>query len=128
VLLRGRHSDRIRSSPVLIRVLLSVADNNSDYLAGAGFGRSIVITQPLPGKLRTRGASVRFYASPADTEAQTQARSIAASLLEQSEQIFCIPGWEAPAFVLYLDQDASRRRKRVQRNTAVRSCELEGVL
>src|SRR4030095_8206806 len=30
------------------------ADNNSDYLAGAGFGRSIVNTQPLPGRLRTR--------------------------------------------------------------------------
>jgi hypothetical protein len=51
---KGRHSDCIRSSPVLIRVLLSVADNNSDYLAGAGFGRSIVNTQPLPGRLRTR--------------------------------------------------------------------------
>jgi hypothetical protein len=51
----------------------------------------------------SKRASVRFDATPADTEAQTQARSIAVSLLEQSKQIFCIPGWEASAFVLYLD-------------------------
>jgi hypothetical protein len=34
--------------------LLSNEITTSDYLAGAGFGRSIVNTQPLPGRLRTR--------------------------------------------------------------------------
>src|SRR4029453_8750780 len=56
----------------------------------------------------SKRASVRFDATPADTEAQTQARSIAASLLEQSKQIFGVLGGEAPAFVLYLSQTPSR--------------------
>jgi hypothetical protein len=73
-------------------------------------------------------ASVRFDATAADTETKTQARSIAASLFEQEKQIFNIPDWEAAAFVLDLDEDAIRRRRRFQRNTAVRPCELESVL
>jgi hypothetical protein len=113
-------------------MIFSVKELSSDNLSDehrndTGSDNSVSGREASDASRFSRSASVRFYATPADTEAQTQARSIAASLLEQSKQIFCIPEWGARVRPLP-HQDSSRRRKRPQRNTGVRSCELEGVL
>jgi hypothetical protein len=117
-------SDHPRTSPSLklfVKVVLLVSLSRSGKInrKDAALPRQVA---------HTKFASVRFNATAADTEAQPQTRPVAASLLEHSKQIFGIPERETATFVFNFDQDAIARRKRLQRNAAVRLCELESVL
>ena len=73
-------------------------------------------------------AMVRFDAPPAEGEAEAQARSIGASLLERAEQIVDVPVRETAAFVLDLDQHPLGTGADPQRDGGPRPGELECVL
>ena len=71
---------------------------------------------------------VRFDAPAAEGEAEADARSVGASLLERAEQFVGVPSRQTAAFVLDLDQDPLGAGADPQRDGGSRSGELEGVL
>ena len=92
-------------------------------------GRSSVKTHPRCGKVaRVDPAVVRVGAPSAEREAEAQARSVGAALLERAEQVVDVSSHEAAAFVLNLDEHTLGARADPQRHGGTGPRELEGVL
>ena len=89
---------------------------------------SMVNTHPLGQVSRIDPAMVCFDAPSAEREAEAQACSIGAALLERTEELAGVLNRQASALVLDLDQDALGAGADPEGHAGVRSRELDGVL
>ena len=83
----------------------------------------------LAGKVPHPDSAAAFFdALAADRQPKSEARSVRASLFEQTKQMLDLPRREAAAFILDLDLDPIRGREGFQRYLPGGRRELERVL